>query len=71
MFASSSSIYGLNKLLFDEKQNTDKTNFVIWATKKNNEILVYYYSRQFKIDITGVLGFYSIWSIWKTRSEYI
>ena len=57
MFASSSSIYGLNKLPFDEKQNTDKPISLYGATKKNNEILAYYYSRQFKIDITGIRFF--------------
>ena len=36
LFASSSSVYGLNKLPFDEKQFTDKPISLYGATKKNN-----------------------------------
>ena len=71
MFASSSSIYGLNKLLFDEKQNTDKPISLYGATKKNNEILAYYYSRQFKTDITGIRFFTVYGPYGRPGSEYI
>lgn len=57
IFASSSSVYGLNKLPFDEKQFTDKPISLYGATKKNNEILAHYYSKQFKIDIIGIRFF--------------
>ncbi len=60
LFASSSSVYGLNKLPFDEKQFTDKPISLYGATKKNNEILAYYYSRQFNIEITG-LRFFTVY----------
>ena len=39
IFASSSSVYGLNKLPFDENQKTDSPISLYGATKKNNEIL--------------------------------
>ena len=48
LFASSSSIYGLNKLPFDERQFTDRPISLYGATKKNNEILAHYYSKQLK-----------------------
>ncbi len=57
LFASSSSIYGLNKLPFDERQFTDRPISLYGATKKNNEILAHYYSKQFKIDILGIRFF--------------
>ena len=57
IFASSSSVYGLNKLPFDENQKTDSPISLYGATKKNNEILAYYYSRQFKLDIIGIRFF--------------
>ena len=57
IFASSSSIYGLNKLPFDEKQKTDNPISLYGATKKNNEILAYYYNRQFNISMFGIRFF--------------
>ena len=60
LFASSSSVYGLNKLPFDERQFTDKPISLYGATKKNNEVLAYYYSRQFKIEIIG-LRFFTVY----------
>lgn len=57
IFASSSSIYGENKLPFHEKQNTDCPISLYGATKKNNEILAYYYAKQFKINIIGIRFF--------------
>ena len=60
LFASSSSVYGLNKLPFDERQFTDKPISLYGATKKNNEVLAYYYSRQFQIEIIG-LRFFTVY----------
>tara|TARA_Y100001970_G_scaffold293483_1_gene440608 strand:- start:41024 stop:41983 length:960 start_codon:yes stop_codon:yes gene_type:complete len=57
IFASSSSIYGLNKLPFDENQYTDKPISLYGATKKNNEVLAHYYAKQFNIDIMGIRFF--------------
>lgn len=57
LFASSSSVYGLNKLPFKETQNTDEPISLYAATKKNNEILAYYYSKQFNINIIGIRFF--------------
>ena len=57
IFASSSSVYGLNKLPFDENQKTDKPISLYAATKKNNEILAYYYHKQFNLNIIGIRFF--------------
>ena len=57
LYASSSSIYGTNNLPFRETQNTDSPLSLYGATKKNNEILAYYYSRQFKIPTFGIRFF--------------
>ena len=57
LFASSSSVYGLNDLPFKETQNTDEPISLYAATKKNNEILAYYYSKQFNINIIGIRFF--------------
>ena len=56
-FASSSSVYGLNNLPFKETQNTDAPISLYAATKKNNEVLAYYYSKQFNINIIGIRFF--------------
>jgi len=57
LFASSSSVYGLNNLPFKETQNTDEPISLYAATKKNNEVLAYYYSKQFNINIIGIRFF--------------
>ena len=57
LFASSSSVYGLNNLPFKETQNTDAPISLYAATKKNNEVLAYYYSKQFNINIIGIRFF--------------
>jgi len=57
LFASSSSVYGLNDLPFKETQNTDEPISLYAATKKNNEVLAYYYSKQFNINIFGIRFF--------------
>ncbi len=57
LFASSSSVYGLNDLPFKETQNTDEPISLYAATKKNNEILANYYSKQFNINIIGIRFF--------------
>ena len=55
LFASSSSVYGLNKLPF--KEHKIQMNQFHYAAKKNNEILAYYYSKQFNINIIGIRFF--------------
>ena len=57
LFASSSSVYGLNNLPFKETQNTDAPISLYAATKKNNEVLAYYYSKQFNINIIFIRFF--------------
>jgi len=57
LFASSSSVYGLNDLPFKETQNTDEPISLYAATKKDNEVLAYYYSKQFNINIFGIRFF--------------
>ena len=57
LYASSSTVYGLNKLPFDETQRTDGPISLYGATKKNNEILAYYYSSQFNIETFGIRFF--------------
>lgn len=57
LFASSSSVYGTNKLPFKESQITDNPLSLYGATKKNNEILASYYSKEFNITIIGIRFF--------------
>tara|TARA_B100000575_G_C23143738_1_gene666819 strand:- start:22206 stop:23225 length:1020 start_codon:yes stop_codon:yes gene_type:complete len=61
IFASSSSVYGMNK---NQPFNTsDKTDFPISlyaATKKSNELLAFSYSHLFKIPSTG-LRFFTVY----------
>ena len=63
-FASSSSVYGLNKEFpYSEKQNTDKPVSLYAATKKSNEIMAYAYSDLYKINFTG-LRFFTVYGPW-------
>ncbi len=57
IFASSSSVYGNNKLPFKETQFTDSPISLYGATKKNNEILAHYYANQFNLEIIGIRFF--------------
>jgi UDP-glucuronate 4-epimerase len=64
VYASTSSIYGLNsKLPFDERQNTDHPVSVYAATKKANEAMAHSYAHLFGIRSTG-LRFFTVYGPW-------
>jgi UDP-glucuronate 4-epimerase len=64
VFASSSSVYGLNTgLPFDERQNTDHPVALYGATKKANEGMAHAYAHLFGIPSTG-LRFFTVYGPW-------
>jgi len=64
IFASSSSIYGLNKKVpFSEIDRTDQPASLYAATKKSNELMAHTYSYLFGIPITG-LRFFTVYGPW-------
>lgn len=64
VFASTSSIYGLNgKMPFDERQNTDHPVALYAATKKANEAMAHSYAHLFGIPCTG-LRFFTVYGPW-------
>jgi len=64
VFASTSSVYGANKLSpFTEDHNTDQPIQYYAATKKSNEIMAYSYSYLFKIPMIG-LRFFTVYGPW-------
>ncbi len=64
VFASTSSVYGLNtKLPFDEAQNTDHPVSLYAATKKANEAMAHSYAHLFGIAATG-LRFFTVYGPW-------
>lgn len=64
IFASTSSVYGLNeKYPFEEDQNTDHPISLYSATKKSNELMAHVYSHLFQIPITG-LRFFTVYGPW-------
>jgi len=61
IFASSSSVYGLNKKQpFSEKHTTDHPVSLYGATKKANEIIAHSYSYTYNLPITG-LRFFTVY----------
>jgi len=61
LFASSSSIYGLNKKFpLSEKDNVDHPISTYAATKRSNELMAHVYSYNFNIKITG-LRFFTVY----------
>ena len=61
IYASSSSVYGLNKSIkFNEKEKTEKPAQLYAATKKSNEVMAEAYSNLFKLKFTG-LRFFSVY----------
>ena len=63
-YASTSSVYGLNKNLpFYENNNTDKPSNFYAATKKCNEIIAHSYSNIFKLNTIG-LRFFTVYGPW-------
>ncbi len=61
IYASTSSVYGLNKNFpLEENHNTDKPISFYAATKKNNETIAYSYSHIYKLKTTG-LRFFTVY----------
>ena len=64
LFASSSSVYGLNnKLPFSESDNTDQPASLYAATKKSNELMAHSYSHLFGLPTIG-LRFFTVYGPW-------
>lgn len=64
VFASSSSVYGLNaKLPFSETDMTDHPTSLYGATKKSNELMAHAYSHLYGIPSTG-LRFFTVYGPW-------
>ena len=64
VYASTSSIYGLNTALpFDESQNTDHPVSLYAATKKANEAMAHSYAHLFGLPCTG-LRFFTVYGPW-------
>ena len=64
VFASTSSIYGLNTALpFGEDQNTDHPISLYAATKKANEAMAHAYAHLFGVPCTG-LRFFTVYGPW-------
>ena len=61
IYASSSSVYGGNKIIpFNEAHSVDHPVSLYAATKKSNEILAHSYSHLFQIPMTG-LRFFTVY----------
>lgn len=64
VYASSSSVYGLNETLpFDTGQHTEHPVSLYAATKKSNELMAHAYSNLFKLPTTG-LRFFTVYGPW-------
>ena len=64
IFASSSSIYGLNKKLpFKETMKTDNVASIYGATKKSNELIAHSYSHIHNLPCTG-LRYFTVYGPW-------
>jgi UDP-glucuronate 4-epimerase len=64
VYASTSSIYGLNRSLpYREKHNTDHPVSLYAATKKANEAMAHSYAHLFGIPMTG-LRFFTVYGPW-------
>ncbi len=64
VYASSSSVYGLNKLLpFKEDQNVDHPLSLYAASKKSNELMAHSYSSLYDLPTTG-LRFFTVYGPW-------
>lgn len=64
VYASSSSVYGLNKKVpFSTKDNVDHPISLYAASKKSNELMAYTYSHLYKIPATG-LRFFTVYGPW-------
>jgi UDP-glucuronate 4-epimerase len=64
VFASSSSVYGLNeKVPFSTGDNVDHPASLYAATKKSGELMAHAYSSVFRLPVTG-LRFFSVYGPW-------
>ncbi len=64
IYASSSSVYGLNKTIpFEESNPTEHPVSLYAATKKANEMMAHSYANLFKIPVTG-LRFFTVYGPW-------
>ncbi len=64
VFASSSSVYGLNaRLPFSERDNVDHPVSLYAATKKANELMAHTYAHLFGLPCTG-LRFFTVYGPW-------
>ncbi len=64
VFASSSSVYGLNdEIPFSVNQNTDHPISLYAASKKSNELMAHVYSHLFNMPCTG-LRFFTVYGPW-------
>jgi UDP-glucuronate 4-epimerase len=64
VYASSSSVYGLNKEYpFSSKQSTNHPASLYAATKKSNELMAHSYSHLYNIPTTG-LRFFTVYGPW-------
>lgn len=64
IYASSSSVYGLNdKTLFSIEDKTDKPASLYAATKKSNELIAHAYSHIYGINTIG-LRFFTVYGPW-------
>ena len=64
VYASSSSVYGLNKKIpFETDDNVDNPISMYAATKKSNELMAHTYSHLFGIETIG-LRFFTVYGPW-------
>lgn len=64
VFASSSSVYGLNATIpYTTKQNVDHPISLYAATKKSNELMAHTYSHLYNLPTTG-LRFFTVYGPW-------
>lgn len=64
VYASSSSVYGMNTVLpFSEHQNVDHPISLYAASKKSNELMAHTYSHLFNLPTTG-LRFFTVYGPW-------
>lgn len=64
IYASSSSVYGLNKKIpFAETDPTDAPSNLYGATKKSNELIAHAYHHMFGLSVTG-LRFFTVYGPW-------
>ena len=64
IYASSSSVYGLNKdMPFSTSQNIDHPTSLYAVSKKSNELMAHTYAHLFDVPATG-LRFFSVYGTW-------